>query len=296
MSRMRYRYITIALVCLFPLLLMSCSSNSGSAISGGTGTGNPPAGVASSVMMIADTAEEGEGLEKSIIESSGDVDSIISSLEVPVSPFPVFDEDSMEFTVDSAVITAGRIYFVTEDTPDTSLLDTLSSQLRYDNQGMYLEGPFVFDAIEGICGTAFDSLYLPEAAYKGLKLLSGGSAGEVEMDSDRPALRISGTFEHDDTERSFIIRLSWESLEEYLLETAPVQLSDKNESLFLLEFNARKWLDSVNFQGALSSGDIGFDENGDLLIEIDNRNGAVKGVEAQIRRNLLKSGSLRIFN
>ncbi len=295
MISMRHRIITGVLVTTVCLLMMRCSSDTGNDVSGGTGTGNPPA-VASRVMVIADTSDNTQALDKRILGLPEDVDSAISNIEIPGAPFSIFDEDSMELIVDSAVITARKIYFVTESGPDTSILDHLSPGISIDNQGMYLEGDFVFDALAGICSFSFDSLYLPEEEYTGLKLLIEDTSGGAVQNSAEASVRISGTFTYDDTLRSFSIRLSDETLKEYLLETDPVALRSEDEALFLLEFNARTWLHSVSFKREFDSEEIELNEHGNLVIEPDKEAGPVNGVESQIRKNLLESGSVRIFN
>jgi hypothetical protein len=280
----------ISLISLTGLLLQ-CGSGSG--IAGGTGVGNPPV-VAASFHVVADTSAAQE-LGKTVA-------SLLSSRSAqlwapPMGAFPIVDDGDLSLTVDSAVVVVESIFFIVDSAEECgSLLAEHAGPLSCDSNGILLPGPFVFNALSGECDPPLDSLLLPQANYTGVKLFLKDQAGDstpggVQM---RTAIYLAGEFFFADSLRRFSMQLGVNSLSRYLLPAGTI-LDTASGSAFVLQLRAAHWLDSVDLQPCIIAGNLPLSSDGSLEIAPMSGAGPCRGVEGQIRRNVVNSGVLELY-
>lgn len=290
----RSQFINIYLITSLALGILNCTSTNEN-LAGGTGTGNPPV-VASTVSVIADTSLESNTLKK----TRTGVNNILnrSFLEPPNTPFTVLDADSLKFTVESAIITAQKVYFVPEKAFNESTFTNLTPPLKYDSEGIFIEGPFIFNALTGISEPRFDSVYLPKVDYIGIKLLLSDSIQTRRGSPQNPNFRtapisINGKFTFNDTIHNFTFNLMIDTLHLFTTER-PVGLS-KEHANFIIALKVNYWLNSINFKACLSDGNIRFNNGGDLVVDQNTGVGPCKGVAGHIRRNILENALVYIW-
>ncbi len=257
--------LTVVGFCIL-ILTLGCSMD----FAGGTGVGNPSGNT--TVSIVADT---GLGLLRK-------------------DPVPIQD-DSLVLLAHSAYIVVQKIHFILDDnSKNDSILHSYVGPLTYQDDSVIMDGPFVFDALTGTADFSFDSLMLPEAKYKGIKLI---------IENDDSALMegysvlLAGEFTFNDTLRNFSIKLSNEKdIRPYLVD-GPAEFIGKNDSTeFRLTLDADHWLDDLDLKtDYLDNGRISLNPvTGDLLIDKSVDSKVYKEFNKLVRKNIMKSGSLEI--
>ncbi len=270
MKRITLLCCILTAVGIYVLLYSGCSLD----YAGGTGGGNP----GTKVSIVADT-----GAERSKDNREYD------------TPLPIQDE-SLVLYAHSAQIVVQRINFILDDSEkNDSLLSTYTGPLTILDDSVFLEGPFLFNALNGSCEPPFDTVTLPEAKYKGLKLaiLNNDSAF-----MEGYSILFSGDFVLDDEKHNFSIKLSNEDdIKPFLLEGPPVLINEDDSTEFRVTLNANHWLDYMDLKvDYLDDGTITFDPiSGDLNIDKSVDANIYKDFNKAVRLNIMKSGSLQIL-
>lgn len=266
------------LTCCFTvaLVLYRCSI---SPVAGGTGVGNPSGNTI--VSIVADTGFV-----------SGEVREEVAFQEDKT--LPIMDEDSLVLLVSSVYIVVQKIYFVLDKDQDgDALVSDYQDKLYYEDDSIILEGPFVFDALSGTTSFSFDSLHLPEAKYKGIKLHIANNDSTL---MEGYAILLGGTFEYKDIDRNFSIKLTHDITPHYNYKGPAVQISEGDSIQFLVVMNADHWLDYMDIKtDYLDDGSISLDPNtGDLIIDSSTDTNPYKDFKKAVRLNIIKSGVLII--
>lgn len=243
---------TLAILACVSALLFSCAIGTHE-VAGGSGAGNP--GVTASVSIMADTITIPPAtLEKA--QNSGD-SAIARAL-------PLSDDSSMVLTATSAAVTVFRFEFLLDDTGHCDSLVDSFPELSCDTAGMLLDGPFVFDMVSLAADSLFDSLRLPAASYRGMKLAIG-CRDDADSTTCSPVV-IAGTFNYRDTLRQFTFTIPFSTKLLYKYSGQPVEIDPADTAIFKLTVSARQWLAGVDIAGGLNSGSVPLDSTGNLVI------------------------------
>ncbi len=246
---------------------------------GGTGVGNPSGTTV--VSIVADT-----------LSTEGTLPINKKTYEAPV---PIID-DSLTLLATSAYIVVQKIYFILDDNDkNDSLLSLYSGPLTFEDDNVILDGPFVFDALTGVCDIPFNSISLPEVRYKGIKLDIGNHDSTL---MEGYTIILAGELYFDNTPRKFSIKLDLDKdMRPYLID-GPAILTEENDDVeFQLTLNANRWLDNMDIKtDYLNDGSISFDPvSGDLNINKSTGPNAYKDFNKAVRMNMFNSGTLQII-
>ncbi|MBD3393331.1 MAG: hypothetical protein GF418_14480 [Chitinivibrionales bacterium] len=279
---------------LFLLVLsyVRCTTGGGDDIAGGTGTGNPTGGGKAVVALLADTSADSASMSKTPAQDAGP--GPMPPVDLPIDPFPVTDDDSLAFTVTSAVVTVQALYFVPAAGFDCSTLTEDTQGVSCDSNGIRLDGPFEFDLLAGTSEPGIDSLMLPEGEYEGLGLLLRGDSISTVGNSGWP-IQLAGTFTYEDTMHNFTILADADQLAIYREPGGPFTVKSDTVTHFVVRLHTPHWLESLAIQSCLADQNIAFDTDGTLTIGPNTGAGPCVGLHAQARANVLNSGRLEIF-
>jgi hypothetical protein len=180
-----------------------------------------------------------------------------------------------------------RIHFILAniDVCDT-LIDSFDG-LACDSVGVALDGPFAFDAVSGSADSLLDSLRLPVAQYRGIKLAVGCAEGGGSTTCS--PVQLSGTFDYDGAARDFAITVPFNTvlLQKYTGTPALLDLNDT--TLFEVRLSPRDWLNGVDLAAALDSQALELDSAGNLGLDGVTAAGAAKTIVHTIRDNIAAS-------
>jgi hypothetical protein len=268
---------------------MGCSNNN---LAGGTGAGNPGGVTAVSIIAHSDQSENPVDPMRWLLPEGyiGNADGI------PYTPLIIYDEGNLLFTVTTAVLKVNTIHFVLADDEPLDiekLLKDFSAQLSSDSESIIYKGPFTFDALNGTSQPPIDKLQLPEARYRGLRLMMG-SFDNITTTSLIYNVTLEGTFTYKDTLRYFSIRVLIDQNRLYKNPGPPFQISAKNTTRFMLLLNAAHWLDYINFKQMLDDNILKLNSQGNLVVDENIDDAPYKDIKKAIRSNIPESGVLVI--
>jgi hypothetical protein len=146
----------------------------------------------------------------------------------------------------------------------------------------------VFNALTGECDFTFDTVSLPPAKYKGIKLdIANNDSTLMEGYS----ILLEGTFEYADTVRNFSIKLSNEKdIRPYLMDGPAQHIGENDSTEFRLALNANRWLDYIDLKtDYIDEGTLSFKPGTKALI-VD------RSVDANVYRDFNKTVRLNIIN
>ncbi|MBD3391301.1 MAG: hypothetical protein GF418_04555 [Chitinivibrionales bacterium] len=258
------------LLCVSALIALRCGTSGD--LAGGSGAGNP--GVTASVSIMADTGLGAPPL------SRASIDGIDGGRTVPL-----VDDDGLVLTASSALVTVYAIHFILEDSEDCeALLDSFDGDLVCDSENIVLPGPFVFDAVTGNADSLFDTLQLPSARYRGMKLVVG-CEGDADSSRCRP-VEIFGTFEYRGETRVFDFQIDFSDRPLYHYTGPPQLLEPADTALFSVTLDVSSWLDSVDVAADLDAGTIALDSTGTLVIDSGASPAQGRDIINAVRKNL----------
>jgi hypothetical protein len=150
-----------------------------------------------------------------------------------------------------------------------------------------LKGPFVFDAITGEADPIFDTLKLPVAEYRGIKLIIGCESG-ADTSLCKP-ITISGTFDCQDTARTFSFKILFSTMLLYKYIGPPTLIDPNDTTLFEVTLNANGWLSGIDFAARLADSTIALDSLGNLALDAATATNGQKAIAGAIRDNIAES-------
>lgn len=265
----------IIVVIAVGILGLGCSLN----ISSGTGVGNPGKTM---VTVIADTG---------IVRH----DQFISSPHRAAcdKKIPIKDVKDLTLLVKSVSVLVQKIYFIRADDDDRDYETLIQNNrsLEHDSNEIVLTGPFTFDALNGTVSPPIDTFGLPEGRYKGMRIHVCASA--YTSDTGKYAITMEGEFVYKETQRTFLIKLSYDEIFKYLRKGPPFSITEDDSTQFLLLLNAETWLEQVDIKSKLDSGEIQLHE-GNLVIDDSVDKKIYKELKKAVWKNIKNSGILVI--
>jgi hypothetical protein len=247
------------------ILCIHCGTSS---IAGGAGTGNPGK---TTFGIIAQDTLPALSLSKSL-----DANDII----IP-------DSNNAIFKVTSSFIIVKRIHFV-YDPADKPKIDaiTLIPPLHKDGSSVVLEGPFTFNTITGISDSLFGFVLLPDANYKGVRIV-------IENKPDKNSIFLSGTFRHMNNDYRFRFDLSLNVSVNYD-NASQVYISGTDSTDIKIVLDASKWLSNINIKNCLTSEPSPFDSSGTFVLNGKITEGVCAEIPRRINDNIIQSGRLKV--
>jgi len=193
--------------------------------------------------------------------------------------YTVVDEGGTTFTITEARVNVRHIQF---DLPEDSEQDSTNK--------VSLDGPFVFDLINGTQTPAINAFEVEQGIYRRIDVRFDDaeasdallSAGDELLDN---TMLIAGTFDYDGTSgRNFRFVLKFnEDLR--FEEPDGISVAEGETTEFLLSLNVTEWLTGINITSCLDGGDLSLESNGDLIIE-DGAGSDCGDLESTIKSNI----------
>lgn len=272
--RVKSNASTFAVVNFLALcLLCSCGTEN---VAGGSGAGNPGK---TTVSIIA------------VATAPCSTTTAIPSLakKALLNELPVRDTINKLYRVENAHVFVRRIHFVVDPKDKEQLfLTSVAPPLRKDPESVILDGPFTFDAINGSSDPLLGSLILPDANYKGLRLV-------IENGPAKNSIFLSGTFVYKDTLHKFKFDLPLTLNMDYDNDGTSVHISGSDSTDVRIVLDASKWLWNVNIESCLDSHSLTFDSTGTLVIDGKFPAGTPGDViSKKIKENIMQSGKLKV--
>jgi len=286
---MKRIFASSVFIC-FIAMLLNCSISGD--LAGSSGSGNPGGQIV--VAMIIDTivfdslpidTENIPVTDNGYHMNWGSMQSAYDSLSV-------YDAGEMIFSIDSTTLQVQRIHFIIQQDGDSLLQSFQGNTLTCDSNSIILEGPFTFNAMNGICTPALDSVRLPEAVYYGI---------QFELANTRSCscsvycpIFVGGTFTYNQSDRRFSMFLSGNS---HLSVQAfiPVQVSYDKITRFGVNLDASQWLQTVDIKKGIDSSYIKFNNMNNIEINPNSSTGSYSNVGNEISNQILHNATLRLF-
>jgi hypothetical protein len=287
-------FYLLLLFIIFIQQFLTCSKTTSTQITGGSGAGNPGGYV--TVALIVDTL-----IQNNLSKNSYNTLKLNKNLVLGTgSQFKIVDDSGLNMIVTEAIIYIKAIHFMLETGQQPSkLLESFNQPLQYDSTSIILNGPFVFDAIGGICTPSIDTLKLPEAKYTGIKLLFDTNnlqkTPRAQAGKTNYSVEINGNFNYHSTQRnfSFLLDVNQPIIYPHYNTFSVVRNDTANINVI---FNPQNWLKGISLLFCLDNNFIIFENNGDLIItENSGQQGPCNAIESTIRRNLIDSGKLNVW-
>lgn len=255
----------VLLLCACMIFFIHCGTSS---IAGGAGTGNP--GKTTFSIIAQDT------LQTASLSKTLDINNII----IP-------DSNNAIFNVTSSYIIVKRIHFI-YDPADKPKIDamTLIPPLHKDPTSVILNGPFTFNTITGFSDSLFGFVLLPDANYKGVRIV-------IENKPDKNSIFLSGTFRHLSNEYRFRFDLSLNVSVNYD-NTSQVYISGTDSTDIKVILDASKWLANININNCINSQPSPFDSSGTFVLNGKITEGVCAEIPKRINDNIIQSGRLKV--
>jgi hypothetical protein len=242
-SSFAYTFSLLSFLAL--CILCSCGTEN---VAGGSGAGNPGKTTVSIVAVPNAPCST--------------ISAPPSLLKVALlNELPVLDTVNELYNVNKSHIIVKRIHFVVDPIDKERLASTpIDAPLRKDLESVILDGPFSFDALNGNSDPLLDSLILPDANYKGLRLV-------IENGPKNNSIFLSGTFVYKDTLHNFKFDLPLTLNVAYDNYGSLLHISGSDSTDFRIILDASKWMWNVNIKSCLDSQSLTFDSTGTLVID-----------------------------
>ncbi|MBN1982545.1 MAG: hypothetical protein JW795_13510 [Chitinivibrionales bacterium] len=283
--------LVVSLITAGSLVFWGCSGNN---IAGGTIVGNP-----STVTSIAILADTGFDNKSESIKPTETMQSREGQLVR--HPPKILIHDSVNFSLDitKASMSIQKVLFVLDKYENAeALLKGMKTKLRSDSNTLVLDGPFEFDVLSGISNPPLENIRLPRAHYCGIKLVVDTQFCKTTSTANAPyPIVLGGNFEYRDTVRTFTIKLSFNMTSYYRIwgSCGPsIFLSERDSTLFLIGFSARRWLERTNIRQMIDQKQIELDEKGSLVIDNSTESKWITSLKEQLQYNIIYSGSLYV--
>lgn len=198
---------------------------------------------------------------------------------VDANTYNVVDEGGTTFTITEARVNVRHIQF---DLPEDSEQDSTNK--------ISLDGPFVFDLVNGTQTPTINAFEVEEGIYRRIDVRFDDAeasdallpAGDELLDN---TMLIAGTFDFDGTSgRNFRFVLKFnEDLR--FEEPNGINVVEGETTEFFLSLNVTEWLAGIDITSCLDGGDLSLESNGDLIIE-DGSGSDCQDLEGTIKSNI----------
>jgi len=276
-------------VCVLNLLQCSYSSEP---VSGGTGVGNPPQGVAASFIIYTDTVDQDHSRQISLAKSS-----LMSQQDFRKGPLSIQDQGGEIIQIDSAELYTAGITLHYQTQIDTNGSLDYSGRISEDRKRFFINIPIVFNILQGSSEPRLDSIIVPVGACTGVVLPSVdplASEQSIFVEDIVLRFRLVGRLMHQNIDKPFVLTIALDSLYGPVVSAGnTIEISNRQATL-ALQLLASQWVDKINFHGCVLTQQFEYDQYGRLSIDATDLNrGPCKGVAQQIKQNVASSGTLQ---
>jgi|GEM_PF-2204580 len=271
MRKVLKSYLVAVATCVFAGILASCGADS---IAGGAGAGNPGK---TTIAIVAREKGAAPCVSGAVLTKPGVADALV-----------VTDSSNNVFTVENSFVIVKRIHFVVEPKNKEQITNAaVCSPLRKDAESIILDGTFTFNAMNGTCEPPVGALTLPDADYKGVKLV-------IENGPEKNSISLSGTFIYFDTIRRFNFDLPLTVNVTYENDGEAVHISGADSTDIRIVLDASMWLSNISTDACIVSQGAAFDTTGIFVLDGKVPAGACAEIPKKISENIIQSGKLKI--
>lgn len=272
-NKVIYIVLTFFFAGVCSLYILSCGGNT---IAGGTGAGNP----GKTTVAIVTIPKK----DTNVNSLSRQLSKYLSAKDIPV-----YDTSCQLFNVSSAKITVKRIHFIPDSSSKDSILLLSRPQypLEKDSESIFLNGPFLFDVINGTSTPHIDTLQLPSGKYRTVRM--------VINEGDQKTILLEGNLNYRDTVHNFSFQLPLTLNVDYQNKNQEITIAQHLSTEIKIVLDASKWLYDVNIRGCIDSGALPFESDGTLIIDGKVQPGPCLVVPTRISVNIVHSGSLNVI-
>lgn len=251
------------------VLFYSCGSDT---VAGGAGAGNPGKTTLAMIIKSADCEPSAQASLQKTLSSNN---------------FIFTDMNMRTYTVTSSFITVERIHFVAEPKDREVLASTVVSlPLRKDPEGIVLDGPFVFNTINGTSEPPVGTIRLPNVNYKTIRIV-------VENKIQKSTFNLSGTFLNKDKKYQFMFNLPLSITIPYDFNSTNSYISGADSTDICFVLDATSWFANINTGDCINSLSPPLDSTGVFIID-ESVSGTCTEVSNKIGSNIVKSGKLEV--
>jgi hypothetical protein len=283
------RTVLVLLPAISAFLIMDCALNE---LAGGSGAGNP-----GGTVTVTLRAEVSVGMAKT---APGEFYEQISDTS-STSPIVVTDKDGLKLTISEIAFSCADFRFILDPTENAGeILRSFSDRsplLSFDDQSLILNGgPYLCNGLTGRMQPEIDTVRLPVAKYTGIMLSFSDKGSFFSRDTfGRQLFYISGTFLYYNKLCRFVVDIDHGFNPLIPFAGGIFTLSTGNTTHIELCFNAAQWFKSIDLKKAIATGDLQFNQSGELFIGGRCNDSTNQKIEFAIQNAFIASGKLIVY-
>lgn len=257
----------------FYLILLLALLNCSDKIAGGSGAGNPGATTFAIVSVTTDSSE----IPDTLTEGNSGIKMFPDTIRID-------DDSSGLFIVNYAVLKINRIIFLFDSTgkksPDR---DSVHLPLISSDEGIIIEGPFLFNILGGISEPPLPGFSLPQGKYSGIRL---------EYDTLVPTMILHSSFQWNGRNLHLKVTEFFGGNDKFKKDANSFIINKNMKTTLKIVLNASKWLKGVSIVPLLNKGDLTIDRDDTLRLERSYPDTKSTSLADLIADNLRRSGKL----